>query len=858
MTNPDEAIESLRKIKREFADFLDDRGKASESDTRAKVITKVLTDVCGWPERDIDRETYTDSGRIDYRLIVNSKPHVVVEAKAIGNSFEFPKSLERKTYLLDGTLVTDSEVKDAIYQVREYCDDEAIRYAIATNGDAWIVFRAVRDDNIGWRKGQARVFPSIDSILGNFTDFLNLLSYEAICSGALNQQFSSSLRTSRKLDRVTEKLFNADLPLRRNRLATDMQPLIKLVFEDIADQEELDVLQACYIHTGTLKNAANDLRSVITETLPKFLHDEGAVTVGSDADRQGFLRTIKNSVNVSNGELFLLLGAIGSGKSTFLKRFRRSTGAETLDSKTMWFAIDFLHPPEPDDMQEFVWREILGVIRSRYSEHDLERRSFLKEVFADEIAALESTRLNGLSKGKPAYQKILSEELNLWMRHLSVYVPKLVRSSCVRLGVKPVLFVDNVDQLSPSYQSDIFLLAQFVTEQLSSISVVALREESYYTANIKKTFTAYNSRKFHIASPFFRRMIENRIAYSLQRLKAKKTEDGASDSDSAKGQQITGFLTLVQGAIAENDKIARFIKATSYGNMRFALEMFCSFITSGVTDVGKMLKIYERDGWYNVAFHEFVKSIMLGDRSYYREEQSPIGNLFNTGPEPNSSHFTACRVLNTLKEHRGESSREGRGYVEVSRLVIEFESVFDNLEDLIATLDRLTQRHLIEPNTRSTETVRDASHVRITSSGWYYLSCLAETFAYLDLVLQDTPLNDGAVEYQLRQSVYAVNNLIDEGPDKLERVQARCDRVERFLEYLKAEEDRERAEFGLDRLNTPIATPIVPRIQSSFKSERDWILQRLSQNREKYREEFSYTTFDDAMFVEEDEDNDAS
>ena len=501
--DPDTALESLRTIIADFKQFCDDRGRASESDTRAKVITKVLTDVCGWPERELDREPYTDSGRMDYRLKVRDKPHVVVEAKAEGNAFVLPVDGSRRMYSLDGTLVTDNETKDAIYQARAYCDDEGIRYSIATNGDAWIVFRAIRDDNLGWKKGNARVFPSLQHIADNFTEFWNLLSYDAIFEGSLNELFSATLRSSRKLERVIAKLYNADLPLRRNRLNNDLQPLVKLVFEDIADQEELDVLQSCYIHTGTLKNAANDLDRIITETVPKFLVDEGAESVGTDHSRGGFLRTIKDSVNISRGDLFLLLGAIGSGKSTFLKRYRRSIGTAHLNEKTMWFAIDFLHPPEPHAMEEYVWRSILEHIRIHYKQHDCEKRRHLKEVFADDIEALESTKLSGLARGKPKYEGVLSDVLHDWMNDLKNYVPRLVRTSCIRLGLKPVLFVDNVDQLSPAYQRDIFLLAQHVTDQLSSVTVVALREESYYTANIKKTFTAYNSRKFHIASPHF-------------------------------------------------------------------------------------------------------------------------------------------------------------------------------------------------------------------------------------------------------------------------------------------------------------------------------------------------------------------
>src|SRR5205814_6995763 len=109
---------------------------------------------------------------------------------------------------------------------------------------------------------------------------------------------------------------------------------------------------------------------------------------------------------------------------------------------------------------------------------------------------------------------------------------------------------------------------------------------------------------------------------------------------------IADFLTIVQTSIFEHNRnIARFIESICFGNMRLALQMFTTFLASGATDVDKMLSIYRREGSYYVAYHEFVKSIILGDRQYYREEQSPIRNLFDCGSQRNSSHFTAIRII---------------------------------------------------------------------------------------------------------------------------------------------------------------------------------------------------------------------
>ena len=92
-------------------------------------------------------------------------------------------------------------------------------------------------------------------------------------------------------------------------------------------------------------------------------------------------------------------------------------------------------------------------------------------------------------------------------------------------------------------------------------------------------------------------------------------------------------------------------------------------MTSGATDVDKMLAIYRKSGVYNVAFHEFVKSIMLGERRYYKDQASSVLNIFDCGVERNASHFTSLRILRILLLRRGESNREGQGFVDIIQLL---------------------------------------------------------------------------------------------------------------------------------------------------------------------------------------------
>ncbi|MDQ7839245.1 MAG: hypothetical protein RDU59_12225 [Thermodesulfobacteriota bacterium] len=842
MIHPDDALAKLKGIREEFQEFCQLKGNVSEADTRAKIVDSILTECLGWPELSIQRERRVHEGYMDYELEVRKKPFIVVEAKKAGIPFVFPIQREqRRSLKLNGSVLTSPEISEAISQVRSYCDSAGIRYAIATNGYAWIVFRAIRDD-IGWREGNAIIFPSLEYMIDHFTTFWNLLSFDAVSRGSLDAEFGSPLRASRESHRVSKILFNADLPLPRNRLNTFIQPLVKLVFEDITGENQLETLKSCYVHYETLKVVAHDIDVTITDTIPAFLRREGTEPLFQKKDSAGnFGQMVVDGVNTSVGELCLLLGGIGSGKTTFLKRYQLDVGRETLDKYSIWFYVDFLAAPLiPSELEPFVWQTILEQLRNRYSHLRLEKRKSVKRAYAKEVEALKETGLKPFREGSLEYENKLSENLGKWQSETSAYVPRLLNTCMSRKNKKIVLFIDNVDQLSPEYQAKIFLLAQRITRIIGSLTIIALREESYYVASIQNSFTAYTNRKFHIASPRFLHVINNRIRYSQDIL--KKASLGSSGSNISQDVQNTrdiyDLLTIVNKSIfSQNRNIVRFIEAICFGNMRRALEMFVMFLTSGATDVDKMLNIFRRDESYFVGFHEFIKSIMLSGRKYYKEEQSPILNVFDCGLYSNSSHFTALRILHLLLSYRSQSSREGQGYIEITKILYSFEEIFDNPEDFIVTLNRLLKSQLVEVNTRSTESVNDASHIRVTSAGWYYHKYLVRSFCYLDLVLQDTPFNSADIANKIKESVYLVDNLYDREEEKIKRVETRFARVNLFLDYLKTEEIKENERFQLNTIDNILTEPIVDSIREQYEKEREWIRKRIRENRERYSDE---------------------
>ena len=60
----DIGLAALKLIRAEFETFCDDRGHVSETDTRVKVIDRVLKEVFQWPESLLSREDNYSTRRL--------------------------------------------------------------------------------------------------------------------------------------------------------------------------------------------------------------------------------------------------------------------------------------------------------------------------------------------------------------------------------------------------------------------------------------------------------------------------------------------------------------------------------------------------------------------------------------------------------------------------------------------------------------------------------------------------------------------------------------------------------------------------------------------------------------------------
>jgi hypothetical protein len=795
----------------------------SESDTRAKLIDRMLTQVLGWEESQIKREPNVESGYVDYVL---SCPHaqLVVEAKRIGVSFSLPLEKKNRRYVLRGMSSEGSDVGAAIRQARRYCDDLGVEFGCVSNGHQWIVFHAITRGS-PWLDSRAVVFRSLDDICDNFVDFWNTISVVAVKSKSLASAFGNSVRTRPEFVRPIRKLGFAESPLERNFLSPQMQPVIDALFRDLTGWRDSDVLRSCYVWEKETTDAKDGVTEAVVGSLPEIRWQRGfSELVTAEHSNGEFGSAFYRAVDQGKyGTTILLLGKIGSGKTTLLQRLIGSGDLSVIRDKAAVVYVPFTDaPPDPVGVKSFVRRKVLEELKAQHPDVEWKSYELLKQVYARDI----DEHRNGIWKMLPESAVAMREsallQSSINAENHADRVLKWLRS----IGAAVVVVIDNMDHHSPSQQETVFLHAHALSRDFDAIVIVALREETFFRGLQTGSFNAYSNIRYQISPPNVRSVLRKRIEYvlrcceqgseSLQRL-------CRSDAD-FDVESIGLFLEQAHLAMREqrigNPAIASLLDSLSDGNMREALELFGLYLVSGATKVEHILKIVKASGMYRIAEHEFIKAIMLGDFQYYRDSRSHICNVFDVTSGETASNLTAIRLLRYLHRRSGVAHAEGHSFVDIDAVLRDFERVFGDSEDVKAQIERLLQRRLVDVDTRSPSTISGAKAVQINRRGRYYLTMLCRRFQYAELVSLDTPICLPAVQQRL------------EGFNQSTMIH-RMSRAELLFAYLRYEETRSLEGCSIELAEAAFGTGIVDELFAQYSNGVEDVRSRTDVSRDE-------------------------
>lgn len=794
----------------------------NEAETRFKIIDEILEKYLKWPKDSIHVERYIEGNRADYILKSKAdKPLLVIESKRENEYFTLPSNFNsdksfQKIQL--EKLLSDQNIKDAIYQVKEYCEDLLCGYGAICNGHTWVIFKVGSSNSKPWKKLPAFIIKDLDFFIEEYVSAINLLGYNSILN---DDSLQANIGVAKKIYSETfypkRRITAYDTPVNSNPYANTFVILGRKYLGQIPELDS-EFMERCYVsNKGHYDKLQKNVQGFLYDSLTPYFKNEGFKEFHDTKDGGAFglqiIRTIKQE-NLDN--VMILFGGRGSGKSTFLKRFLFHQRPIELDMFSRISLVDLIDSPQAvETLTQEIWLRVLKNIDQdnlRTSDRDI-----LLNLFSDEFEIYKKQIIGNLEQGTK-YENLVREFIIKHISDTKSFAEK-VSTYWKTKNKGLIIFLDNMDQLSVDLQDTCYLTAVEIARKLSCLVIISMREERFYNAKTKGVLDAYHTPGYHLSAPIVPDVLVKRLKYIIEKL------DTTTDYETEFGIKslldlniIKNFLQICTYQLQKNDSyLSKFIRFATHGDVRQALEFFKGFISSGYTNVDEI----SQHNYWTFQTHQVIKPMMAPDRFFYEESLSKIPNLYQLRNDNNSSHFTGLRILDLLDNKYG--GKNSTGFVDAKFFVQEFEEKYSLKQDCENYLNIFLNKGLIESSNRLEEYSSKVDQIKITAFGKYLYEFLCFDFSYLDLVSLDSG------NYKEELCNYLVESAAQELKFKnagkmMDRIELRLERAQRFVDYLYEQEQEEARELNL----SPEEVKYGQKLIDNLKSDSERILKSAS------------------------------
>ncbi len=706
-------------------------------------------------------------------------------------------------------------------QVRFYCQDLGCEFAAITNGHEWIFFKTFERGK-KWETLQAFVARSVSFFDIEYTRAYNSFSYTAISeSFSLQTVLNSSPPRDRTIYYAKDRIPSYSHPITANKLASALRPIVNHYFGVIEDSDT-EFMDRCYVSHRDYHHTFDGMRTLIEDSLSPYLKSYGVRPL-DETGKGGQLggRLTKNIKRGRKGEVLVLFGGKGAGKSTFIKRLLHHTPPRWLRDHSVIAIVDLLKvPEEPEVIRRAIWD---GLVAGLDTEGLLaaDRSALLDKLFTDRFEIASRQELSGLSRASDAYNARLNELVSGWKADKKYCAKRLMNYwKCQDVGL--IVVIDNTDQYSGPNQDFCFTSAQEIADELECVTLISMREERFHNSKIHGLLDAFQNAGFHISSPKPAEVFRKRLEYVVSLLSnSSRNEDLTNGAPEELVNDCIKYLSIINRDFHnEKSPLNNFLTACAHGDIRLSLDLFRAFLLSGYTNVEEMLAA----GKWNFLIHQVIKPVMIPTRYYYDEMLSDIPNIYQLRDNRRSSHFTSMRILRKLA-HNVESGVAT--YLSMAELKSYFSETFAMIDDFTKNVDVLLKHGFVEADNRLDVYSTDVDRIKITGYGLYMISELAYSFTYLDLICTDCGVYDEPVSNYLVEAAKSEYGLFNQN-ERFERVKLRLERVDRFLQYLEKEEREERTFFGL---RFPDEELFTFKCREAFKVESARVVASATKNR---------------------------
>jgi energy-coupling factor transporter ATP-binding protein EcfA2 len=732
--------------------FIEPSLLTNESDVEQKIVYKLLTNEepsgfgyssyniytkLNLRKLDIDKGGNSKLYYPDYVVIIDGFPLIIIEVKR-PNEDLVEAFREARLYALE---------INSLYKT----DLNPCKLIIATDGTKLLAGNW--DDNTPRYNIEIKDWISANNEFGKF---VNEFCFQKQTKIALN--LKEILRTNvvykRPLNLLGGKhIQNAE---KKNSFGETISISYRHLFNPNDEVERADIVKNAYVKVDKHLSHVDPIDRLIRKKIsPSITH---ATEISNNLKPVEILSKLNNARNYNN-QLLLLIGSVGSGKSTFISYLKEVGISKSTLARLTWIRVDLNSAPVNKE-EIYIWLKnaIIEEIIEDNSDVDVHDLNVIKDIFSSELLNFDKIA-SILGKDSETYKIKLFEEINKLKDNLDLRVKNFIDFFIHKKGKEFIIVLDNCDKRNLEEQLLMFEVANWLKDSFKCIVFLPLRETTFdHFRNEKPLDTVIKDLTFRINPPSLEKVIYNRIKYAGRlgnkggKVNYYQLPNGFTVYYPSSDE--LNYLKSILKSLFQNLFFKRLISGLAGRDVRKGIEIFLDFCKSGHISEAEIMKMKLNQGDYSLQNHIISRVFLRGSREYYSDSETRIKNLFQSEPSdkfPNP--FLRVSILDWLNERRRIKGTSGiAGFYKVEELLGGLSVLGHNADNILNELKVMAKNSMIITESQNDDLIQLEELISINSPGYIHLELLSN-IDYLSSCSEDVWYSKATVATKIAKRI---------------------------------------------------------------------------------------------------------
>ncbi len=568
-------------------------------------------------------------------------------------------------------------------------------------------------------------------------------------------------RASKPLNRATElvgglSVRNEEVAL--NKFGAALVGDYGHLFNPLTRRDRAHVVKNAYVSSRRRERYVEPVDRIIrSATMPAL----EPVPVIEDSAKPTEITSRLTQGRALEHQILLLIGSVGSGKSTFIDYLTEVALPQEVRERSVWIRVDLNEAPLTT-MHAYDWLSGQIATELREARHDLDFDSLpvLEKVYGPELNRLKKGPLALLDSSSLEYRTRVADHLSALILDKVGTAKAMARFVCGNTNRLLVLALDNCDKRSRDEQLTMFQVAQWAQREFVCLIVLPLRDVTYDLHQREPPLdTALKDLVFRIEPPRFHDVLQKRVALVLREIAPETKRLSYTLPNSMKVEYPASDLgmylaSIVNSLFAYNKFVRRIVTGVAGRDVRKALEIVLEFCRSGHIEESEIFKIRHHEGAYTLPFSVVARVLLRSNRRFYDGGHSHVKNLFQCAPDdPLPDNFVRLAILRWLEVQMGERGPLGiRGYHQFGRMVSDLAPLGYDADRLREEATYLLRERCIVAEHQRVDRLADGDLVRLSPAGYVHLTLL-QTPDYLAACSEDTWVTDYSLAERIAKRI---------------------------------------------------------------------------------------------------------